>query len=263
MLSVVVIDDELLSLNLLTHLLNNFTSVQLKVVAKAMNLNEGIELIKHHNPDLVFLDIEMPDGNGMEIFNYEFSQKTQIVLVTGHDSYAIDAINKSVAGYLLKPVNFIDLQNVIKKVDKMIRLEQLHLELEDRINTLCTAEIPGKNLIFDVESGFILENTRNIEYCTADQSYASIFTYAKREFLVSKSLKELESYLPSKQFYRTHKSYLVNIYYIRKFVKSGESYVILKSGTKIPVSVRKTSVIFNEIREMLTREKSFDRELPQ
>ena len=66
MLSVVVIDDELLSLNLLTHLLNNFTSVQLKVVGKAMNLNEGIELIKHHNPDLVFLDIEMPDGNGME-----------------------------------------------------------------------------------------------------------------------------------------------------------------------------------------------------
>ena len=189
MLSVVVIDDELCALNLLTFLLNNFTSVQLKVVGKAMNLNEGIELIKRTNPDLVFLDIEMPDGNGMEIFNHQFSQKLKIVLVTGHEHYAIDAINKSVAGYLLKPVNFIDLQNVIKKVDKMIRLEQQHLELEDRINSLCTAEVPGKNLIFDIESGFMLENTRNIEYCTADQSYATIFTYAKREFIVSKSLK--------------------------------------------------------------------------
>ncbi len=255
MLSVVVIDDELCALNLLTFLLNNFTSVQLKVVGKAMNLNEGIELIKRTNPDLVFLDIEMPDGNGMEIFNHQLSQKLKIVLVTGHEQYAIEAINKSVAGYLLKPVNFVDLQNVIKKVDKMIRLEQQHLELEDKINSLCTAEVPGKNLIFDIESGFMLENTRNIEYCTADQSYATIFTYAKREFVVSKSLKELEAYLPKNQFYRTHKSFLVNIYYIRKFVRSGESYVLLKSGAKVPVSVRKTSVIFNEIKEMLMHDQ--------
>jgi len=255
MLSVVVIDDELMALNLLVHLLNNFTSVQLKVVGKAMNLTDGIELIKHTNPDLVFLDIEMPDGNGMEILDHQISKKIKIVLVTVHDRYAVDAINKSVAGYLLKPVNFLDLQNVIKNVDKMIRLEQQHLELEDRINALCTADVPGKNLIFDIESGFIVENTRNIEYCAADQSYATIYTFAKREFVVSKSLKELESYLPKNQFYRTHKSYLVNIYYIRKFVRSNESYVLLKSGAKIPVSVRKTSVIFNEIKEMLAHEQ--------
>jgi two-component system LytT family response regulator len=101
-----------------------------------------------------------------------------------------------------------------------------------------------------------MENTRNIEYLTADQSYATIYTHAKREFMVSKSLKELESYLPKNQFYRTHKSYLVNIYYIRKFVKTGESYVLLKSGAKIPVSVRKSSVIFNEIKQMLSQEDS-------
>jgi two-component system, LytTR family, response regulator len=256
MLSVVVIDDELLALNLLTYLLDNFTSVQLKVVGKAMNLKDGIELIKHTNPDIVFLDIEMPDGNGMEIFDHQFSQKTKIVLVTGHENYAVEAINKSVAGYLLKPVNIVDLQEVIKRIDKMIRLEQQHLELEDRINILGTSEVPGKNLIFDVESGFIVENTKNIEYCTADQSYATIVTHAKREFIVSKSLKELEAYLPQNQFYRTHKSYLVNIYYIRKFVRSGESYVLLKSGMKIPVSVRKTSLIFNEIKEMLSNDQT-------
>ena len=258
MLSVVVIDDELMSLNLLVHLLNNFTSIQLKVVGKATNLNEGIALIKNTNPDIVFLDIEMPDGNGMEIFNHQLSQKVKIVLVTGHDNYAIDAINKSVAGYLLKPVNFITLQDVIRKVDKMIHLEQQRLELEDKISILCTSEVPGKNLIFEVEGGFIMENSRNIEYCTADQSYATIFTYAKREFVVSKSLKELESYLPKNQFYRTHKSHLVNIYYIRKFVRSSESFVLLKSGVKIPVSVRKTSVIFNEIKEMLLNDQLAD-----
>lgn len=258
MLTVVVIDDELLALNLLAYLLDNFTSIQLKVVGKAMNLKDGITLIKNTNPDIVFLDIEMPDGNGMEILNQHFSQKTKIVVVTGHDNYAIDAINKSVVGFLLKPVNFPDLQNVIKKVDKMILQEQQHMELEDKISMLCTAEIPGKNLIFDIEGGFIMENTRNIEYCTADQSYSTLYTYTKREFIVSKSLKELESYLPKDQFYRSHKSYLVNIYYIRKFVRSGESYLLLKSGAKVPVSVRKTSVIFNEIKVMLSQDQSIE-----
>jgi len=258
MLSVVVIDDELLALNLLTHLLNKFTSVQLKVVGKATNLREGIELIRNTSPDLVFLDIEMPDGNGMEIFDHNIPQKTKIVLVTGYDHYAIDAINKPVAGYLLKPVNFIDLQSVIKKVDLLIRLDQQRLELEDKINALGTSEIPGKNLIFDTENGFMIENSRNIEYCTADQSYSNIYTFAKREYVVSKSLKELEAYLPKNHFYRTHKSFLVNIYYIRRFVRAAESYVHLKSGVKVQVSVRKSAVILQDIKEMLANEHTVD-----
>ncbi len=251
MLSVVVIDDELMSLNLLVYLLNKFTSVQLKVIGKATSLTEGIELIKNTDPDIVFLDIELPDQSGMEIFNHHLSPKVKIVLVTGHDQYAIQAINLSVAGYLLKPVNFIDLQYVIKKIDRMFRKEQQQLELEDRINTLSTGDVPGKNMIFEIESGFLLENSKNIEFCTAGQSYATVYTNSKREFVVSKSLKELEAYLPKNQFYRTHKSYLVNIFYIRKFVRTGESYVLMKSGAKIPVSVRKTSLIFNDIKELL------------
>jgi two-component system LytT family response regulator len=245
-----------MSLNLLTYLLNKFTTVQLKVVGKATNLSEGIEIIKSTDPDIVFLDIEMPDHNGMEIFNYQLSPKVKIVLVTGHDQYAIQAINLSVAGYLLKPVNFIDLQYVIKKIDRMFRKEQQQLELEDRINTLSTGEVPGKNMIFEIESGFMMENSKNIEFCTAGQSYATIYTNSKREFVVSKSLKELESYLPGNQFYRTHKSFLVNIFYIRKFVRTGESYVLLKSGAKIPVSVRKTSTIFNDIKKLLADDQS-------
>lgn len=90
-------------------------------------------------------------------------------------------------------------------------------------------------------------NTRNIEYCYANQSYSVIVTYTKKEILIAKSLKELQDMLPQKQFYRTHKSYLVNIYYIRKYVHAKESFVLLKSGEKIPVSVRVTSSISKDI----------------
>ena len=97
----------------------------------------------------------------------------------------------------------------------------------------------------------MMENSKNIEYCVADQSYSTIYTYAKREFIVSKSLRELEEYLPVNHFYRTHKSFLVNIFYIRKFVKASESYVLLKSGMKVPVSVRKSAVILRDVKKML------------
>ncbi|MEI7664385.1 MAG: LytTR family DNA-binding domain-containing protein, partial [Bacteroidota bacterium] len=154
--------------------------------------------------------------------------------------------------YLLKPVNFLELQEALKKVSEELVYEQHQKELEDKINLLCTAEIDGKNIILDVENGFIMENTKTIEYCRADQSYSIVVTYTGKEILVTKSLKELQEILPENQFYRTHKSFLVNIHYIRKFSRANESFVLLKSGVKIPVSVRTSAIITKDIKKMLS-----------
>jgi two-component system LytT family response regulator len=115
-------------------------------------------------------------------------------------------------------------------------------------------EMSGENIVFDTDNGFIMLNTCNIEYCYANTSYAYVVSYAKKEIIVSKSLKELQEMMPANQFYRTHKSYVINIYYIRKYVHAKESYVLLKSGTKVPVSVRITSSITKDIIKMLHRE---------
>ena len=97
-----------------------------------------------------------------------------------------------------------------------------------------------------------MENSSHIEYCVAAQSYSEIITIGSKEITVSKSLKEIQEMLPEDQFYRTHKSYLVNINYIRKFVKASESYLLLKSGTKIPVSVRVSSTITKDLKQKLS-----------
>ena len=251
MLSAVIIDDEEAAIYVLADLLHNLSSIEIKVSGTAYNLEDGVEIIKETQPDIVFLDIDLPGKKGLEIYNFFKSPNFKVVFCTAYQQYAIDALRKSAIGYLLKPVDLIELEEIVKKVSEDLILEQKQYQFEDKINVLSTPNMSGENIILDVENGFVIGNTRNIEYCYAKNSFSVVVTFTKKEFFVTKSLKELQELLPENQFYRTHKSFLVNIYYIRKFVRSKENYVILESGIKIPVSVRITSVIANDLRKKL------------
>lgn len=251
MYNVVVIDDEKDAINVIVSLLANITFIKVKISGTATNLEEGIEQIKKFKPDIVFLDIDMPGKNGLAIYDYFKTPDFKIIFVTAYQQYALDALKKSASDYLLKPINIIELKESLQKVIKQIEKEQFQEELTDRINYISSSGIEGKTIILDVDGGFIVENTSNIEYCYADQSYSVIVTYANKKIIVSKSLKQLQDMLPSNQFHRTHKSYLVNIFYIKKFIRASENYLLLKSGVKIPVSVRTSVVISKEIKQML------------
>jgi len=252
MLTAVIVDDEQNGISVLTQLLKDFTNTPVKVVGIANNLLNSVEVIKETKPDIVFMDIDMPGQNGLEVYKYFQSPTFKVIFVTAYSQYAIEALKKSATDYLLKPVNFIELQEALVKVSKEIENVQQHNELEDKLNQLCAAEMEGKNIIFDVDGGFILENTKNIEYCYADESYSVIVTYLGKKIIVSKPLKELQVMMPENHFYRTHRSYLVNVFYVRKFVHAKESYVLMRSGIKVPVSVRTSSVIANDIKQMLS-----------
>ncbi len=248
---IAVVDDEEDAINVVLKLLENFSTISFKIVGTANNLEEGVELIKKTGPDLVFLDIEMPGKNGLAIYDAFENPDFEIIFMTAYQQYAIEALKKSASDYLLKPLNIIELKDSLQKVVKRIEQKWQIEEFRDKINFLSRLEIDGKNILLDVEGGFIMENTSNIEYVYAHQSYSVIVTHSKKEILVTKSLKQLQEILPQSQFYRTHKSYLINIYYIRKFVRMNESYVLMQSGVRIPVSVRTSAIITKEIKQIL------------
>ncbi len=252
MITAVLIDDEKDANSVLSSLLNNFTTKVVKILGTADNLDDGIKLINDSKPDVVFLDIQMPGRNGLEIFNHFPNPEFKLVIVTAYSQYAIDAIKKSATDYILKPVSFMELQETLSRISRMLESEKQQYEMEDKIGFINSPEIQGVRIVFDVETGFMLIDTRIIEYCFADQSYSVIVTNTGKHIVISKPLKELQEMLPVKHFYRTHKSYLVNVYYIRKFVRASESFVYLKSGNKIPVSVRNTTKIKNDIKQMLS-----------
>jgi two-component system, LytTR family, response regulator len=254
MLTTVIIDDDEIAIKILENLLKRLTSFDIHIVGKALSLDEGVALINKLNPDLVFLDINMPGKTGLEIFNEFTPPDFKIIFCTAFQQYAIDVLRIAACGYLLKPLDFMELRDAVQKVSLELQKEQKFLQLEDKINSMNAPEMHGENIVFDTENGFIMLNTRNIEYCYANISYSYVVSYANKEIIVSKSLKELQEMMPANQFYRTHKSYFINIYYIRKFLRAKESYVLLKSGTKIPVSVRVASSITKDIIKMLHTE---------
>jgi two-component system LytT family response regulator len=241
MIRTIIIDDEPDGIGSLAELLKNFTSVNVKIVGTATNLPDGVKLIHSLNPDLVFLDINMPKESGMNIYKYFPNPKFNIIFVTAYSQYAIEALKKSALDYLLKPVDYLELDDALKKLLKKLKEEQNLLQLDDYLKQLNAPNIPGKNIVINTEHGFFVENSKNIEYCKADQSYSMIYTNNGKEVTISKPLKYLEDLLPTNQFIRTHKSFLVNILYIRQYVRADENYIILKSGKRIPVSVRKNT----------------------
>ncbi len=253
MFRVVIIDDEPDAIDVLTKFLQNFSSVKIRIVGNSHDLDSGLECIKKNKPDIVFLDIDLPGKNGLSIYDSIPEPEFKIVFVTAYDQYAIEALKKSASDYLLKPINIIELKETIKKVTKQIEKERQQEELIEKINFINNSGNEGVNVILDVEDGFIVENTNNIIYCLANQSYSVIITNTKKEIVVSKSLKQLQQQLPANQFIRTHKTYLVNIHHIKKFVRANESFVVLKNGDKIPVSVRTTPNFTKEIRQMLLK----------
>jgi two-component system, LytTR family, response regulator len=251
MIRAVIIDDESKAITALNQLLSNFVTVPVKIVGTAMNLEDGVKTINSTNPDVVFLDIDLPDKNGLEIYNSFENPEFKVIYVTAYNQYAISALKKSAIDYLLKPVNIIELREALTKLSDNLKYEQYTRSLEDKVNLLTRPEMEGQNIVFEVPNGFFVENTRNIEYCYADRAYSVIVTQLGKETIVSKPLKDLQDLLPENHFFRTHKSYLVNIFHIRKFVKADDSYILLKSGTRIPVSVRTSSLIAKKIKQLL------------
>jgi two-component system LytT family response regulator len=250
MISAIIIDDDKVAIDILSDFLA-YAPGLVKLVGTSNNLDDGIKLINEKNPDLVLLDINMPNKSGMEIYNYFNDPSFKIIFVTGYDKYAINAIKKSAVDYLLKPVNYIELRESLQKVSLLLRHERQQNELEKKVNKIIILDIEGKNVLLDFETGFIIENTKYIEYCYADQSYSVIVTYFGKKINISKPLKYLQEILPDNQFYRTHKSYLVNINHIEKYSKLNGNFVHLKSGIKIPVSLRNNSEIVKKIQFML------------
>lgn len=246
----VIIDDDIAAILVLVELLTAFPAI--KIAGTARNLEDGVKLIKSTHPEIVFLDINLPGRNGLEIYNEFKTPHFKIIFCTAYQQYAIDAIGKSANGFLLKPVDKIQLVETLNKVYDELLLDHQQFELEDQFNVLNSTEIPGENILIDVEHGFIMKHTSSIEYCYAKNSYSVVAMNTQKEFTVPKSLKELQEILPEKQFYRTHKSFLVNIYYIQKFVRGKENYLLLPGGVKIPVSVRVSSVISKDIKKKLT-----------
>jgi two-component system LytT family response regulator len=236
MISCIIIDDEKPARDALELMLNHYFGDKINVLGKAESLKEGVFAIYKHKPDIVFLDIEMPEENGFNIFGY-FQQITfAVIFTTAYKEYAIKAIKVAALDYILKPIGVEDLKEAIGLYEKRQMLGISADNIDKLVNVLTPASLNPEKIAFPTFNGFQLEKVNSIMYCEADQNYTKVYLISGKVIIVSKTISVLEKMLPNNSFCRIHRSYNVNLNYVKNFNRINGFHIVLEDGTKLNVS---------------------------
>ncbi len=236
MITAGIIDDEPKVAEGLKKIIEKYLSKNIRVVFVSYSVKEAVAQINIHQPNLVFLDVEMPDENGFELFKHYHRPDFKVVITTAHKEYAINAIKHSALDYLLKPINHLELFELIKKIEKQENNSRFHFQLETLIANLNNGSEAVSKIAFPTQTGLEFVKVNNIVYCQAENTYTTIHTSLNESIVVSKTLKVVEELLPEKLFMRIHKSFLVNVNYIKSYSRAGGPGVILENGLLLPVA---------------------------
>ena len=224
-IKIIHIDDEKLARDSFRIIAESSEGIEL--IGQGASALEGIKLINNLKPDVVFIDINMPGGSGFEMIEAIDEIDFEIVFLTAYDKYAIKAIEKNAIAYLLKPIDIDELDKVIDKLQ--IKLSSV----ESKANPFT------KKLFLSLTDGIEILDFDNIISIEASSNY-SLFNLEKgKTILASKTLKEFEMKLPSNQFLRCHRSYIVNYKHITKYINKNGGYLELSNNTQIPLSDNK------------------------
>jgi len=239
----IIVDDEAKSRETLKSSLERYTP-NIKIVADAASVVEALKKIKEHQPDLLFLDVQLPDGSGFDILELLPNLSFKIIFVSAYDKYAIDAFKFSAIDYLLKPIEPDLLIKAVEKSRKENKLETL----EGKLNVLLGNRTRIEKIALPSTNGLELVRVEDIVYCQADSNYTIFHLQNKQQILVSRSLKEYDEILSPLGFYRIHQSFLIKISFVKKYIKGEGGSVILENGKELDVSRRRKEGFIAAIR---------------
>ncbi|EAY30831.1 LytR/AlgR family response regulator transcription factor [Microscilla marina] len=203
----------------------------LTIIGECASVQEAITVSKACKPDLVFLDINLADGNAFEFLEKTSQLAHRVIFTTAYEKYALQALKQGAIDYILKPVDLDELETAIDKA-----LVSLSRKNTPETNPKQWNDDKDK-LVLRLQDSLQIIDLKTLMFCKSDKGYTTFYLANGKSFVASKSLKDYEGQLPSATFVRTHQSYCVNLNYIDKYDKNG--YVILRNGEAIPVSSRK------------------------
>lgn len=220
-------------------------------IYEATGVKQGITKITEHEPDVVFLDIEMDDGTGFDLLNQLHTIKFQLIITTAHNKYAIDAFKVSAIDYLLKPISQSDLIKSLEKAKLYISHSHVEHQLKILMQQINKTDGYNKKIVLkDLDNTYFI-NINDILYCEAGGTYTKFFFSNTNPILVSKNLKEYESVLEPLGFIRTHHSYLVNPNKIKMINKKDQGCLVLEGGSLVPISQRKKEIVLKKIESQI------------
>jgi len=243
----VIIDDEEGARESLDNILTTYVP-DVEILGKAASASEGYKLINEVKPQLIFLDVEMPNENAFDLIDKFDSVDFEIIFVTAYDHYAIQAIKSSALDYLLKPIDIDDLQSAVAKLDYKMSQPQKDEQFELLLESV-NSDKPHKKIAIPEADGLMFVDVNEILRCESDGNYTIIYLKNDKRIVSSKTLGDYDEILKNNEFFRTHRSHLINLNEIHKFVKGDGGYILMSDKSEVEISRRKKQDFLSRLAE--------------
>jgi two-component system LytT family response regulator len=232
MLTTIIIDDEVAARNVLKEMIETL-NLPITILAMTEDVPSGVKAINKYNPDFIFLDVEMPVYNGFQLLDFFDKINFDIIFATAYSEYAVKAFQVSAVDYLVKPVQLDYLKTAIERVIQNRNFPKERYEVLKKNN----AANELHRLALPITNGLLFVELNDILYIKAEGSYSYFHFSDGRKVLVSKKIKEFESLLiPTGHFFRSHRTYIINLNKIKQYVKSDGGYILMNNGEHIAIS---------------------------
>jgi two-component system LytT family response regulator len=239
----VLIDDEKNNVDNLRQLLSTYCP-EIEVCETAYSAADGESCILRYRPDIVFLDIQMPDKNGFDLLTDLSRYDFEVIFVTAYDQYAIKAMRFAAVDYLLKPIDIDELKSAVNRATNKCQLKVQNHQLENLIQVIASREKKEDHRIAlstMKETRFI--KTDEIVRCESSNNYSTFFLKDNESLLVCKPIYEYEEILKDYGFIRCHQSHLINKKYVKSWIKEDGDRLLLLNGEEIPISRNKKDLV--------------------
>ncbi len=240
-----IVDDEQHCIDGLMAMLNNRFAEEVKVVCTSNDPVMAHQLINEYKPDVLFLDVEMPRLNGIDLLKMIPNRKFEVVFTTAYEKYAVEAIKASAADYLVKPFSIDDLSDALKRCREK-------LEINKKIAKALPAKTEQVRFAITAQNGtMLIIDPSEIIWIKAESNYSTIHFTDRPKLLVAKTLKEFDEQLTPHQFFRMHSGSLINLMHVKLFHSTGgEDYVQMINGDKVELARRRKQDFFEIIRKI-------------
>lgn len=248
MLKALLVDDEIASIRSLEILLSQFCK-EVEVVGTARSVDDALALTLKFKPDLVFLDIEMPSGNGFDFLERSVCCNFEVIFITAHNNYAVRAFKYSAIDYILKP---IEIDELVKAVKKVTEIRKSNFDSRNKYNTLFEniKEIIPQKLVVIIHGKYSYIDLREVLYFEIIDNAVRVYLEDGSNFKIDDTFNSIEEQLIERDFFRIHQHYMLNTFKVKKVMKANNSIVEINNGLQLPLNPIKKDEFISKLSEL-------------